>query len=435
MGENNEAGGALQGKGLRKAFARVYGDKGIGAQIERHARLAELARSLLGEPPAGSKRPSSPDCRFFSAPGRTELGGNHTDHNHGRVLCAAVALDVAACVIPAEGSRAVLRSEGYPGEIVVDFTELQARPSERGKPEALLRGVARGISDRGLPLRGFVAALHSNIPPGSGLSSSAAVEVLFGTILTELAGGSLPPIEIARIGQAAENEYFGKPCGLMDQSASAFGGIVSLDFKDPAAPKVKRVDFDFGETGYRLVVVDTGGSHADLTADYAAIPIEMCSVAALLGGKVLRDIDPVSLIARGPEIRAACGDRAFLRALHFSGENARVQDMAASLKNGDMNAYLKQVKRSGDSSWRLLQNLYPPSSPAEQGPCAALALSAEFLRSKGAYRVHGGGFAGTVQAYVPNKLMGGYTELMERYFGAGSVIPAEIRIPGATRVF
>ena len=252
--------------------------------------------------------------------------------------------------------------------------------------------------------------------------------------MADLGGMQVPPVEIAKIGQRAENEYFGKPCGLMDQTASAVGGVVAIDFADPESPKVKRVEFDFAEEGYDLFVVNTGGSHADLTADYASVPAEMKAVATVLGASYLREVEPEAIIARGPEIRSSCGDRAFLRALHFVAENARVVDMAEALEADDLGAYLKLVKKSGRSSWELLQNLYPCSSPKEQGIPVALSLSSDYLGRKGAWRVHGGGFAGTIQAYVPRKISPGYEDLMHRYFGPDSVIPVAVRQQAAGRV-
>jgi galactokinase len=355
-----------------------------------------------------------------------------------------VRLDAVACVAPSNDRMVKLISDGYDDPIVVDLSSLAAVPKERGTTAALIRGVAWGISkfvdggsvggERGTKLCGFSGRVASSVLPGSGLSSSAAIELLLGTIMADLAGLEVGPLEKAKIGQFAENEYFGKPCGLMDQTASAVGGIVAIDFADPAAPKVKRVAYDFAEEGYDLVVVNTGGSHADLTADYAAIPVEMKAVAAVLGASHLREIDPALFISRGPEIRKVCGDRAFLRALHFAAENERVVEMRQALEADDLGAYLKLVKKSGRSSWEQLQNIYAPSAPAEQGVSVALALSENYIGSKGAWRVHGGGFAGTIQAYVPQKRSAGYTELMERYFGAGSVIPLSVRASGALRV-
>jgi galactokinase len=422
----------LEGKPAKKALAGLYG-AGAELQAKRYLGLAEALRR---------EEPDS-ELRFFSAPGRTELGGNHTDHNRGRVLCAAVDLDAVACVAPRDDGLVSLVSEGYPDPIRVELSSLDPVQAERGSTAALVRGVAKGLATligggalgagRG-KLRGFTGRVSSRVLPGSGLSSSAAFEVLVGTAMADLAGIELPPVEIAKIGQFAENEYFGKPCGLMDQTASAVGGVVSIDFADPSAPELRRVEYDFAEEGYELVVVNTGGSHADLTADYAAVPAEMKSVAALLGAGYLREIDPALLVARGPEIRKACGDRAFLRALHFIADNARVVEMVEALESGDLGAYLKLVKLSGRSSWELLQNLYPCSAPREQGLPVALALTEDYLGRKGAWRVHGGGFAGTIQAYVPKKRASGYTELMERYFGPGSVIPVSVRAEGAIRV-
>ncbi len=423
----------LEGRSARKALAELYGSDD-GSQAKRYTGLAELTARDGAATADGAEGEDGANLRFYSAPGRTELAGNHTDHNRGRVLCAAVGLDAVACIEPT-GDRVVrLLSEGYPEPIVVDLASLEKVPSERGTTAALVRGVAKALVGRGAAPIGFRGRIGSKVLPGSGLSSSAAIEVLLGTIMADLAGVNVPPVEIAKIGQYAENEYFGKPCGLMDQTASAVGGVVAIDFEDPAAPKVTRVGCDFAGEGYDLVVVNTGGSHADLTPHYAAIPTEMRSVAALFGAGNLREVDPVLLIARGPEVRKACGDRAFLRALHFIAENGRVTAMVEALEAGKFGAYLKLVKKSGTSSWELLQNLYPSSAPAEQGLGVALALSADYIGRRGAWRVHGGGFAGTIQAYVPKKHSAGYTELMERFFGPGSVIPISVRPQGALRV-
>jgi galactokinase len=428
MSERQDWKRRIEDKTARKALAEIYGD-GAERQAERYVGLAESTARELGTVGARVS-----DLRFYSASGRTELGGNQTDHNCGRVLCAAVGLDAVACVAASSDGHVRLVSEGYPASIVVDLSSLGMVPSERGTTAALVRGVAKGLAGRGAGLRGFSGRIVSNVLPGSGLSSSAAIEVLLGTIMADLAGIDLPPVEIAKIGQYAENEYFGKPCGLMDQTASAVGGIIAIDFADPAAPKVDRVKYDFAEEGYDLVVVNTGGSHADLTADYAAVPAEMKAAAAACGARFLREVRPAEIIAHGPEIRKACGDRAFLRSLHFVAENERVVAMTQALTADDLGAYLKLVKKSGRSSWELAQNTYSPSAPAEQGLSVALALSADYIGRKGAWRVHGGGFAGTIQAYVPKKISPGYAELMERYFGPGSVIPLSVRAKGALRV-
>lgn len=434
MSTGESASNRLHGREVKDRLTAIYGKADAGAQVRRYEALLER---LMGSAP-GSAPGGMTGCeaipRFYSAPGRTELGGNHTDHNRGRVLCAAVDLDAVACVLPSQGTKARILSEGWADPIVVDLSGLEPVPEERGRTEALVRGVARGLADRGIKPTGFEARVHSTVLPGSGLSSSAAIEVLLGTIMSDLAGGRLEPVEVARIGQEAENRFFGKPCGLMDQTASAVGGIVAIDFADPSRPRIEKAEFDFSKEGYALAVVNTGGSHADLTADYAGIPAEMCAVARFLGAEFLRQVAPSDLVMRGPEIRAACGDRALLRALHFAGENARVSEMVAALGKRDLKAYLKLVKKSGDSSWRLLQNLYPPESPAEQGICLAVALSQDFLGKKGAARVHGGGFAGTIQAYVPEDLFDGWKALMERYFGPGSVMPIKARALGAARI-
>ncbi len=437
-----DAGQDLRGSELTRTFESMYGPGRAGAARERYARLAaDLAgqHSALGR----SAGDSSGGFRFYSAPGRTELGGNHTDHNHGRVLCAAVGLDAVAAVRPREDTTVRIVSQGYARPVEFDLRSLEPRPEESGTTQALARGVARGLSDRHFGrgksgLRGFDATIQSDVLQGSGLSSSAAIEVLFGTIIADLAGLRVDPVEIAKIGQYAENVFFGKPCGLMDQTASAVGGIAYIDFADPESPIVEKIVYDFAKDGYSLVVVDTGGSHADLTGDYAAIPAEMRAVASVLGARFLREVDPDRIISSASAIRASAGDRALLRALHFVRENARVPLMAAALKEGRIDEYLAIVGASGDSSWRFLQNLNAPDSPREQGPCVALALGESLGRDsagrKVTGRVHGGGFAGTIQAYVPTEILGDYTRLLESCFGVGKVIPVTVRTPGAIRV-
>ncbi len=413
----------LDEKSAKRVLAELYGDD-AAAQLKRYVGLADAAAS--GAPKA--------ELRFYSAPGRTELGGNHTDHNRGRVLCAAVRLDAVACVAASSDQVVRLESEGYPDPIVVDLASLTPVPAERGTTAALVRGVAKAMAGRGAALVGFSGRMSSSVLPGSGLSSSAAVEVLLGTVMADLAGLDVPAVEIAKMGQYAENEYFGKPCGLMDQTASAVGGIASIDFAEPSEPKVEQVEYDFSKKGYDLVVVNTGGNHADLTADYAAIPTEMKAAAAVLGARYLGEVKGVDIVARGPEIRQACGDRAFLRAMHFAAENERVLAMAKALDDDRLEAYLKLVRKSGRSSWELLQNVYAPSVPDDQGLSVALSLSQNYIGGDGAWRVHGGGFAGTIQAYLPHKRTAGYLELMTRYFGPASVIPISVRERGAIRV-
>ena len=437
----------LGGSSSRALFEKLYGP---GEQAEAgKKRYAALVEGLLAD---GAFPEAAGNVRLFTAAGRTELGGNHTDHNRGRVLAASIQLDQAAAASPRNDNRVFFRSTGY-RDVIVDLADAAGRPllevqeSEKGKAEALVRGIAAEFAARGMSVKGFTVNADSTVFPGSGLSSSAAVEVLFGRIIDNLFnGGVLGPLEIAQIGQKAENVYFGKPCGLMDQTACAYGGAVAIDFADPARPVVKQVQADLAAAGYALCVVNTRGSHADLTPDYAAIPAEMKSVAAFFGRETLRDCDETAVRARAAELRKTLGDRPLLRAFHFFDENRRAADMHAALERLDaaknaaskeeaLNAYLRLVNESGDSSWELLQNVYATSSVQEQGLSLALALTKNFLRSatsaSGACRVHGGGFAGTIQAYIPLPLVQNYRAAMDGVFGPGALTELRIRPAGA----
>ena len=418
--------GSLESKLKKNAklFTALYGEKGVDAA---RSRCAALAAPLLGSD-------EGQGLRFYSAPGRTEIAGNHTDHNRGRVLCAALSLDVLACVKPRTDRIAKIVSKGFDGEIVVDLEVHGPLSAEAGTTASLVRGVAAILSGMGCKFSGFDARLDSTVAVGMGLSSSAAVEVLFATVMLDLAERQLDPLEIASVARRAENEWFGKPCGLMDQAASASGGFVAFDFEDLDRPKLRRLDIDASATGYRLYAVSPGGDHADLTSDYAAIPAEMRSVAALLGSKELRSIDPRRLEARGPDIRAALGDRALLRALHFVDENERVRKMVKALEYDKFGKFLDLVAKSGDSSWRLLQNVSTGREPAAQSLALAIALSQRWLGKDGVARVHGGGFAGTMQAWVRKKRAAAFRRYMEGWFGEGSVVELEIRGPGACRI-
>ena len=390
----------------------------------------------------------------FSAPGRTELAGNHTDHNRGKVLAAAIQLENAASVEERDDNIVFFRSAGFP-DVQIKLTDsngkpdLEPKPEETGKTEALIRGIAAELHRRGCKAGGFSADAVSTVLPGSGLSSSAALEVLIGRIFDSLySEGKRTALEIAQIGQIAENVYFGKPCGLMDQIACASGGAVAIDFADAANPIVKQINFDLSVFNYVLCVVNTGGSHADLTADYASIPAEMKAVAAFFGKAVLAELDKETVLSRAAEVRKAHGDRALLRTIHFFDENARVDFMTSALleidsaatseeKQNAFNRYLNLVNESGDSSWKLLQNVYSPNSPVNQGITTALALTQNFFRKQklqGASRVHGGGFAGTIQVYIPNDALNEYRACMETVFGAGSVTPLQIRSKGAVEL-
>ncbi|MBQ5568141.1 MAG: galactokinase [Oscillospiraceae bacterium] len=355
----------------------------------------------------------------FSAPGRTEIGGNHTDHERGKVIAGAVNLRTVAAV--AENGERTIRilSEGYP-VCEVSLDRLTPDESEFGTTASIIRGVAAAFRDRGCELRGFDAYAASNVLSGSGLSSSAAFEVLIGNIINGLFfGGKCDPVEIAQIGQYAENVFFGKPCGLMDQMASSVGNIVYIDFNDPEAPAVKKLDFDLAAAGYKLCIIDTGADHAALTDEYAAITDEMKAVSAVFGKDVLREVDEAEYYGRITEVRKTAGDRAALRAMHIFEENKRVEREVEALGRGDFNEFLSVVNESGRSSWLYLQNVVPTGATEHQEVAFALALAARLLGNRGASRVHGGGFAGTIQAFVPDDMLDGFKAEMERVLGEG----------------
>lgn len=372
---------------------------------------------------------------FASAPGRVEVGGNHTDHNHGCVLAAAIDLDAIAAAAPTTDGLITVTSEGYRDPVALRCDDRAARTAEHGTTLALVRGIVARFAEKGYRTGGFRAHISSQVAAGSGLSSSAAVEVLIGTILNGLFNdGAIRPEELAAIGQYAENAYFGKPCGLMDQTASAVGGIVMIDFRDPAHPDIRQLRRSFGEFGLQVLVIHTGGSHADLTPEYAAVPAEMKAIAQALGGRVCRDIgDERALVAALPGLRAVAGDRAVLRAIHFLRETARVEDQVRALEAGDIAGFLAGVIASGRSSALWLQNCYPSSAPAEQGIMLALALTEQYpgVALRGGWRVHGGGFAGTMLAILPGDLVQGYRAAMEAVFGQGSVAVLTARHAGA----
>ena len=355
----------------------------------------------------------------FSAPGRTEIGGNHTDHERGKVIAGAVNLRTVAAV--AENGERTIRilSEGYP-VCEVSLDRLTPDESEFGTTASIIRGVAAAFRDRGCELRGFDAYAASNVLSGSGLSSSAAFEVLIGNIINGLFfDGKCDPVEIAQIGQYAENVFFGKPCGLMDQMASSVGNIVYIDFNDPEAPAVKKLDFDLAAAGYKLCIIDTGADHAALTDEYAAITDEMKAVSAVFGKGVLREVDEAEFYGRITEVRKAAGDRAALRAMHIFEENKRVEREVEALGRGDFSEFLSVVNESGRSSWLYLQNVVPTGATEHQEVAFALALAARLLGNRGASRVHGGGFAGTIQAFVPDDMLDGFKAEMERVLGEG----------------
>ena len=372
--------------------------------------------------------------RYFSAPGRTEIGGNHTDHQRGRVLAGAVNLDTVAAVRVNGTNLIRIQSKGYPMSIV-DITNLEPVATEVNSTPALIRGVAARFAQMGCKVEGFDAYCESTVLPGSGLSSSAAYEVLIGTIINGLFFDTrVSQPEIAMIGQYAENVFFGKPCGLMDQMASAVGNLVTIDFFDKDHPVIEPVDFDFASCGHALCIIDSGADHADLTDEYAAVPGEIKAVAAFFGKEVLTQIEEAEFYANIPALRKSCGDRAVMRAIHFYQENARVPQQVAALKEGNFEKFLALVKQSGYSSYMYLQNVIPAGYKAHQDVAVALALCEHYLAGRGAYRVHGGGFAGTVQAFVPYDILDGFVAGMDAVLGEGACHVLSIRPQGGVEM-
>jgi len=412
--------------GDNDAFRELYGKD--PAELARNAkRYTDLLSQFNTE-----FRSSNPE--FYTSPGRTEIGGNHTDHNYGRVLAGAVNLD-NVCVAAINNTNIIrILSEGYP-KFEVDLSSLKPDKNEQYTSAALVRGICSRFKELGFSIGGFDACIDGGVPKGSGLSSSASFEVLIGALLSQLFNnGKVDPIQNAIIGQYSENNYFGKPCGLMDQTACAMGGLITIDFEDPSKPVVKKVNFDFVATGFSLVITDTGGNHADLNDEYASLPTDMKAVASELGAKVLRQVSLEQVIDIAPRIREKVGDRALLRAIHFQGDNQRVVDQVAALERNDFKSFLGMVVDSGYSSYMYNQNIYPVSNVKEQGVSLALALSEHVLKGEGAWRVHGGGFAGTIQAFVPQKLLGKYIRTLEHIYGKGSCHNLFIRHQGAGRV-
>lgn len=414
----------------KELFATLYGDEEglLQQQIDRYQKLLSLFQHHFNDQ----------TIEFFSTPGRTELGGNHTDHNAGRVIAAAIHLDSIAVAAKTDNHRITIASEGFAQPFQVDLNErLQPKPELAGTTTALIRGIVSRFQELGYRTGGFNAYISSQVKVGSGLSSSASIEVLIGTILNYFYNQQQIPLEtLALVGQFAENVHFQKPCGLMDQITCAFGGIVTIDFRDPQQPAIQKIDFDFNSQNYSLVIVDTGGSHANLVDDYAAIPSEMKAVATLLGGKVCRDIDLPTLLAEVKGLRPRVGDRAILRALHFLLENDRVQRQVQALQDRDFETFLHLVNESGNSSFKWLQNSYTINDVREQGISLGLALTDHYLNQagRGACRVHGGGFSGTIQAYLPNEALMDYIAFMENSFDQGCVLKLKLRRPGTMAI-
>ena len=402
----------------------IYIDESVlEYQKERYVKAIESFEELFGVK----------DVEIYSAPGRSEIGGNHTDHQCGRVLAASINLDAIAIVAKKE-SGIVLKSEGYP-MINVSLADLLPKKEEEGTSAGLIRGVAARLKEEGYEIGGFEAYVTSDVLNGAGMSSSAAFEVLIGNILSGLYNeGNISPVLIAQAGQYAENVFFGKPCGLMDQMASSVGNLIFIDFADVKNPVIKKVNVNFEDFNHSLCIVDTKGSHADLTDEYAAIPEEMKRVAAYFGKEILKQVDKNEFYTNIPEIRKVAGDRAVLRAMHWFEETDRVIDQVNALEEENFEEFKKLIKSSGDSSFKYLQNVYSVKNLSRQEMAVGLALSDVILKGKGVSRVHGGGFAGTIQAFVPNDIVDIYKKNMEDIFGEDACHVLKIRKYGGMKV-
>ncbi len=415
--------------GMNPLFEELYGvDKSVlKEQANRYADLMSEFEKTFG----------ADDVSLFSSPGRTEIGGNHTDHNYGRVLAGAVNLDNIA-VAASNGTNTVrIKSAGYP-EFQVELSDFEPNEAEFYTSTSLVKGIAAKMKENGYTIGGFDACIEGRVPKGSGLSSSASFEVLIGAIISELFNdGKMDAVENAIIGQWSENNYFGKPCGLMDQTACSVGGLITIDFKDPANPIVKEVDFDFVSTGFSLVITDVGGGHDDPAsqAEYASLPTEMKSVAAEMGATVLREVTLEQIVEKIPELRSKnISDRAILRSYHFQGDNARVVKQVEALENNDFQAFLQMVVESGYSSYMYNQNIFDVVHKDEQVVSLGLALSEMILKGSGAWRVHGGGFGGTIQAFVPQDKLDEYVKTLEHVYGEGKCHKLFIRAKGSVKL-
>ncbi len=406
-------------------LTEIYVDTGVlSYQNERYQKAIQKYEELYG----------SGEVELFSAAGRSEVGGNHTDHQHGEVLAASINLDAIAVASKLEENVIKLLSDGYP-MITVDLSELEKKDAEEGTSAGLIRGIVYGLKKNGHQVGGFQAYVTSDVLNGAGMSSSAAFEVLVGTILSGLYNDmSISSVEIAQVAQYAENVFFGKPCGLMDQMACSVGGLIHIDFADPEHPIVEKVEVDFSAYHHSLCITDTKGSHADLTDDYALIPQEMKKVAEFFGKDFLREVDAKDFYKNISKIREKCGDRPVLRALHFFEEDVRVEREVAALNAGDFNGFLQTVKESGDSSFKYLQNIYTNKDVQNQSVSMGLAVSDSILKGHGVSRVHGGGFAGTIQAFVADDFVEEYRTMLDSVYGAGSCHVLKVRPYGGIKV-
>ena len=425
MQNTKEIIAAIQKGDYDERLKDIYVDpKLLPYQRNRYVKALEKFEELYGEK----------QVEIYSAPGRSEVGGNHTDHQRGNVFACALNVDVIAVAAKTEDNVIRIVSDDYNIKDI-SLLDLAVREDEINSSEALIRGVAKRLADEGYKTGGFCAYMTSDVLRGSGMSSSAAFEVVLGDIFSGIYNDmKISDVFIAQASQYAENVYFGKPCGLMDQMSSSVGSLVNIDFKDPAVPVINKVEIDFSKYGHILCIVDTKGSHADLTPEYAAIPPEMKAVAAFFGKEVLREVDEAEFYEKIPEIRKKTGDRAIVRAIHFFDDNRYAVAEADALKKGDFEEFIRNVRLSGDSSYKFLQNVYPVCDIQSQGTSIALALSKKVLKDRGAARIHGGGFAGTIQAFVPTDLVDEYKAEMDRVFGEGSCQMLQVRKYGGIRV-
>lgn len=409
----------------QERLREIYVDEGvIPYQIKRYQEAIQKYEELFGEQ----------EVEIYSAPGRSEVGGNHTDHQHGEVLAASINLDAIAVVSKSDNDVIKLKSEGYP-MITMDLKNLEVQEEDEGTSAGLIRGMAYGLKKNGYKIGGFCACVTSDVLNGAGMSSSAAFEVLVGTIFSGLYNDmSVSPVEIALAAQYAENVYFGKPCGLMDQMACSVGGLIHIDFADPQNPQVEKVDVDFSVYHHSLCITDTKGSHANLTGDYALIPEEMKKVSEFFGKGFLREVDPKDFYKNLSNIRQECGDRPVLRALHFFEENKRVEQEVAALQAGNFQGFLENVQASGNSSFKYLQNIYTNLDVQNQSVSIGLAVSDSILEGHGVSRVHGGGFAGTIQAFVADDFVETYRKTLDNVYGEGSCHVLKIRPYGGVRI-
>ena len=423
----SELKAALLGGQFDARLTYIYGEAALATQKARYASAVEEFEKLYG---------ADRDAALYSVAGRSELSGNHTDHNFGCVVAASIDLDIIAVAAPNSENVVRVKSEGFPEDVVDLNAFTTPNPDRFGRSDALIAGMAAGFLKDGYKVGGFDAYTTSNVLKGSGISSSAAFEDMIGNILNHIYNdGKVDNVEIAKLAQYSENQFFGKPCGLMDQMACGVGGIIAIDFADPTAPIIEKVDFDITAAGYNLCIVNTGGNHADLTDDYASVPAEMKAVAAAFGKKVLREVNEDELIAKIPALRETLGDRAIMRALHFFAENRRVALQKKALSEGDLDQFFANVIASGRSSFCYLQNVYTSKNLTEQGLSLALCLAERVLGGKkAAWRVHGGGFAGTIQAFVPSEDVETFRATMDAAFGEGRCMVLRIRPVGAVKI-